>query len=618
MTRPRHRIQDYLTRIYALAGRVRGGDRAQSELLGMVLIIGMTVGGMGIVIGFGAQGLIDSQVQSQTDQAAVTMTQFDSQASLVALGGSTTRQFSSNFNNWNTQFRVEEGAGWMRVDIINGTTNNLEATVMNQTMGEVAYANEKAKVAFQGGGVWLSTDRGSAMISPPEYHFESTNVEPTLTLPLVVVEGTGDGQLESTVSISRSQKAIPKYPDPDDPDLSNPFDEGYVEITIQSQYYRAWGQFLEDRSDGEVTYDHDKQRVTAKLVSTAQEFKIESGLFVSNGPAPKYNHFHAKEDKSGVYEYNSSAGPLDSQPIRYGEVMSEGGIEIQDGRMNASTFVVGGGEVRLEKGGWTPGNLSYGGYINEPDNDGLDLDDHIRGWVRRDAQVTDAKTIGNFVQNKEDVISEDNDNDEPGGDDIVWTGDEWAFDDSKTDWNLSAGRYYINDSNSLDWKNGETLTLDLEDGSIELVVENKNWKLQDDARIRVINPGDNTARIYLAGHDEPNFEVTNGAEVTVEGDKATGLWVYGRLNEKTDFEVSDGSTFTGVFYAPGRQKKTTAEITKDSRVLGSVVAREIKLEDNASVYFDRQLEGHSPLPADAYTGRITYLHVSVNKIEVRS
>ena len=147
---------------------------------------------------------------------------------------------------------------------------------------------------------------------------------------------------------------------------------------------------------------------------------------------------------------------------------------------------------------------------------------------------------------------------------------------------------------------------------------NKNWKLEEDARIRVINPGNHTARIYLAGHDEPNFEVTKGAEVRVEGDKATGLWVYGRLNEKTDFEVSDGSTFTGVFYAPGRQKKTTAEIKKDSRVLGSVVAREIKLEDNATVYFDRQLVGHTPLPADAYTGRITYLHVSINRIEVRS
>lgn len=618
MTPPRHRIQSLLARATERAGRVRGRDRAQSELLGMVLIIAMTVGGMGVVIGFGAQGLIDSQVQSQTDQAAVTMTQFDSQASLVALGGSTTRQFSSNFNNWNTQFRVVEGAGWMRVDIVNGTNNNLEATVMNQTMGEVAYENEGAKVAFQGGGVWLSTDRGSTMISPPEYHFESTNVEPTLTLPLVVVEGAGDGQLGSTVSISRSQETVPAYPDPTDPDLSNPFDEGYVVITIQSEYYRAWGQFLEDRSDGEVTYDHDRQRVTAKLVSTAQEFRIESGVFVSNGPAPKYNHFHAKEDKSGVYEYNSSAGPLASQPVRYGEIRSEGGIEIQDGRMNASTFVVGRGEVRLEKGGWTPGNLSYGGYINEPDNDGLDLDDHIRGWVRPDAQVTDAKTIGNFVENKQQVISEDNDNAEPKADDIVWTGDDWAFDPGKDDWNLSAGTYYINDSNSLDWKNGETLTLDLEDGPIELVVENKNWKLQGSARLRVINPGDHTARIYLAGHDEPNFEVTNGAEVRVEGDKATGLWVYGRLNEKTDFKVTDGSTFTGVFYAPGRQKKTTAEITKDSRVLGSVVAREILLESNASVYFDKQLVGLSPLPANAYTGRITYLHVSINKVEVRS
>ncbi|MDX1745927.1 MAG: hypothetical protein R3324_08320, partial [Halobacteriales archaeon] len=107
-------------------------------------------------------------------------------------------------------------------------------------------------------------------------------------------------------------------------------------------------------------------------------------------------------------------------------------------------------------------------------------------------------------------------------------------------------------------------------------------------------------------------------KVTVEGDKAPAFWMYGNKDEKTEFKVEDDGTFTGVFYAPGRQEETKAEVKKNSRLYGAMVASEVKLEENGTVYYDKALRGVEPIDTDEYTSRITFLHISVNKVRVES
>ncbi|MDX1744301.1 MAG: hypothetical protein R3324_00045 [Halobacteriales archaeon] len=585
-------------------------DRGQAEVVGLVLIIGMTVAGLTVVVGFGAQALEDSQSESQIQRAEHAMTQFDSRASLVGLGTTDSQTLRTNFQGTNSDFYVDENAGWMNVTIYNASNpSEVEAHVMNVTLGAVVYEQGDTTVVYQGGGVWKKTGDGSVMVSPPEYHFQATTDDPTLTLPVVLVRG--DRNLDSAVAIKRDGAVVSKYPVDGNDDLSNPFDGGIVKVTVQSDYYESWGQFMEERADGEVEYDHDRQAVTSELISSAGQFKIESGIFLANRDG-KVNHFHSKEGKSGVHQYNSTVGPVETSYDGYGELRAEGGVEIQDGRFNASTVTSASGEVRLEGGGWTPGNLSYGGWLNNESS----MDFHIRGWVRKDAQVTDAQSLGTLVQDRRAAIKVDHDN---AGSDIVMDDDEWTFDESKNSWTLTAGDYYVNKSDKIEWKEGdETLTLDLKDGDIELVMDVKEWKLEEGSKIEVINPDGGTARIYLASSEDPKFEVKKGSKVTVTDDRAPSLWMYGNKDEKTHFKVEDGASFTGVYYAPGRDGETKADIKKNAVVYGAVVAQEIKLEENGTVYFDQALKGESPLASGEYTSKITFLHISVNKVRVES
>lgn len=581
-------------------------DRGQAELIGLVIIIGLTIGGLTVIVGFGSSALDSSQSQSQTQRAEHAMTQFDSRASLVALGSTESQTLRTNLDGSSADFYVDESAGWMNVTIRNDTA--ADTVLMNETMGAIVHEEGSTKVAYQGGGVWKTTGDGAVMVSPPEYHFQSTVDDPTLTLPLVTV--SGDRNLDSDVTISRDGPVESKYPVDGDDDLSNPFEGGVVEVKIQSEYYRAWGRFMEERADGEVEYDHDREIVTVTLQSTAQRFTIDSGVYIANDDGD-INHIHAKQGKSGVDEYNSTVGPYSTSRTGYGELITEGAVEIQDGRFNSSTVISGSGEVRLEKDGWTPGNLSYGGWIN---NDS-DMDFHIRGWVRKGAQVPGVEGIGDLVDDKEAEFRDDNDNDQT--DDIVWDGSKWEFDDGQTEYNLTSGDYFINGSD-VDWKDGEKLTIDLDDGDVEIVLTSE-WKIEDTSRIEVINPEGGTATIYLAAGDKPKFEVQKGGKVTVEGDKAPSLWVFGKRDKQTLFKVDDGSSFTGVMYAPGREgAKTNGEVTKNSELYGAIVVTEIKLEDNGTVHFDESLRGSSPVNNDEYTSDLTFLHVSVNRVKVES
>lgn len=586
----------------------RSRDRGQAEVVGLVLIIGMTVAGLTVIVGFGAQTIEDSQSQSQIQRAEHAMTQFDSRASLVGLGTTNSQTLRTNFQGTNSDFYVDENAGWMNVSIYNETTGDLEEAVMNVTLGAVVFEKGDTTVAYQGGGVWKKTGDGAVMVSPPEYHFRATSDEPTLTLPVVLVRG--DRNLDSTVAIKRNAPVEAKYPVDGNENRTNPFDGGIVNITVHSEYYESWGQFMEDRADGAVTYDHDRGTVTTELISTDKQFKIERGVHLSNGDTT-YNHFHSKQGKSGVWEYNSSVGPVGSSTTGYGDISSEGGIEIQDGRFNTSNVISGGGEVRLEKDGWTPGNLSYNGWVNNQSS----MDFHVRGWVRTDTTVTRSADLDGLVEDKRDAFAASNDN--TADSDIVLDGGEWTFASGNT-WDLKEGNYYLNAS-KIDWKDGdEKLTIDLSDGDVEIVVMG-DWTLDNGAQIEVINPDSGTAKIYLAADTNPHFELNGGSAVNVTGDKATALWMFGKEGKQTRFKVQDGSTFTGVFYAPGHESvKTRAEIMDNARVNGALVLTEIKLEDNGRVYFDVALSGSDPVGAAQYTGQITFLHVSVNEVRVES
>jgi hypothetical protein len=247
----------------SISGPPSRGRRAQSEVLAVVLLLGLTAAGAGSVLVFGADAIQGTTESTDIGRAEHAMTQLDSKTSLVAHGSSEVQRVDVIGDGRGT-VRVDEDAGWMRVRIVNETTDTVDEEVMNETMGAVVYERGETTLVYQGGGVWRRDPGGSTLVSPPEFHYRGR----TLTLPLILV----GGEVTSTESVTMSQQTPPQGQFPNESaGRRNPLTSGRVNVTVGSDNYRAWGRFFSERTQGSVSYDHANGTVTVQLVTPFSE-----------------------------------------------------------------------------------------------------------------------------------------------------------------------------------------------------------------------------------------------------------------------------------------------------------------------------------------------------------
>jgi hypothetical protein len=256
--------------------RIARDERAQSELVGVVLVIALVLLGTVSVVALGSSAIEDTQRQSELQSAEQAMTVLDSRAATVALGRSDSQ--SVRFGDSRGTYDVRPGDG--RIVVVhedwNGAGGNHE--LYNETLGAVVYSNGDREIAYQGGGVWLSDDRGnSRMVSPPEFHYR----DGTLTLPIVRVSGSGSASGQASARVTEATRAQPVFPDaasqyPSGAPYANLVTSGEVTVKVQSRYYRAWADYFRDRTDGDVrTYDTNRTAsVTLVSLGTKGWFQV--------------------------------------------------------------------------------------------------------------------------------------------------------------------------------------------------------------------------------------------------------------------------------------------------------------------------------------------------------
>ncbi|MDX1746640.1 MAG: hypothetical protein R3324_11935, partial [Halobacteriales archaeon] len=245
-------------------------DRGQTETIGVVLLLAMTIIGTSAVVAFGGTALDEAKLVSQNRGTAHTMTQFDSRAALVALGDSDVQTFSLG-NSGEGSYYVDEDAGWINISHYNRSGNGNAEEILNKSLGAVVYETPDSVIAYQGGGVWQGTGQNSTMVSPPEFHYRSA----TLTFPLIRVVGSDSASGEVDARITPETRGIRVYPHPTrtyavgpaDP-YQNPIQEGEVRVTIHSTYYKAWAEYFRTRSSGDLTVHDNNDTVELTLLST--------------------------------------------------------------------------------------------------------------------------------------------------------------------------------------------------------------------------------------------------------------------------------------------------------------------------------------------------------------
>lgn len=254
--------------------RARAG---QSEPLAVVLLFGLVVAGMTAVVAVGGDALEESQRSADMQRTENAMTLLDSRGAMTALGDSDTQRVALGGSEGG-QYAVRPDSGWLRVVHVNFTEEGDNETIYNASLGSVAYRNGDELVAYEGGGVWRTTDRGTSMVSPPEFHYQAA----TLTLPVVRVSGTDarSGRTAARITpVTRARRVFPNASvdetegenetgapyDVTDAPYRNPVANGTVVVTVRSAHYRGWAEYFRTRTSGTVTVDDDARTASIEL-----------------------------------------------------------------------------------------------------------------------------------------------------------------------------------------------------------------------------------------------------------------------------------------------------------------------------------------------------------------
>jgi hypothetical protein len=579
--------------------------RSQSEVVAVVLVLGMVMMGSLAIVVLGADAFTSAEGQLSDARAEKTLTQFDSKAGLVALGEADSQRVNLP-GDAGEQYQLDEDAGWLRVTVVNMSGSSFEA--LNVTMGSVVYENDGTKLAYQGGGVWRANRDNNSMISPPEFHYRNG----TLTLPAVTV--SGDTNLGSKATITQGTEDQ-VFPLASDDTRTNPLDNHRVELTVNSEYYVGWGEYFEERTDGDVEYDHDAGEVTITLVTpvTINEITAASASLSAGGEFNvSGNSASTCGDAGDVFtdSYDSANGSYceqwndgdDLPPGTNGDVVYGKDIDISDGTGGSNFYgdISSGETVTIDdsSGSGQPsvyGNISY---VDSCQPDGecpSRIDSDSDGEVREIESIDQTESINWFVNNSIYQIESDADEVNP------------AIEGET----LDAGTYYFDE-----FELNSSLDVNTSDGTVVIAVR-KGATFDNEAQLNVT--GEGHVEFYVGGEGaSTDLVMADDSAISVTNDNATRFRLYG----KSDFDavIGGGGTgniavFTGVIYAPPGDDGTGKVVLDGGEIFGGILTGRTEVS-SGSIHYDEALEGRRVVPDEARIIRVTYLHVTINKINI--
>jgi len=127
-------------------------DRGQSELIGTVLLLGIVILGSTAAVVVGTGALEIAQTNSRSDSVGHAMTQFDSQAAMVALGNARSQSMDLGTSG-DGSYTVHAEEGWVNVSHVNHSGSGDVETLTNTSLGAVIY--EDGDVTIDGEAVVL-------------------------------------------------------------------------------------------------------------------------------------------------------------------------------------------------------------------------------------------------------------------------------------------------------------------------------------------------------------------------------------------------------------------------------------------------------------------------------
>ncbi len=281
---------------------------AQSEVIGIVLLLGITLASIGILFLLAQPIVSDTTDRATIDKVENEILTLDSRLTAASLDTSRDETLS---------FSLEGGQLFSEPNTTTVTVTLDGNEVYEANVGKIEYTLSSESVAYEAGGVWRrdALQDGSSMVSSPEFDFDGE----TLTLPIYNVTTEGGYSGSRTVDVLGGERE--RFYPVDDGD--NPVN-GQVNVTVESDYYEAWARYFEEELRAEVTLGDNS--VEAELLAfDAPDEITTAGASKKEYDAPSNDPFESIED--GVRF--PSVDRLIGSYVEYGRE-NEGSAEVGD------------------------------------------------------------------------------------------------------------------------------------------------------------------------------------------------------------------------------------------------------------------------------------------------
>ncbi|MDY6774886.1 MAG: hypothetical protein SV253_02180 [Halobacteria archaeon] len=551
---------------------------AQSEVVGVILIFGITMTGIGIITLTGFPTLDSARDDVQFDRALNEMMRLDSKATGVA-SGSGTKKVRMNLQKGSLE--VVEDTTRVRINVTN-TAKNLNHSF---ELNSVRYTMGDREVWFEAGGIFRKTsaDANATMVSAPDFGFSRNS----LTVSLVNVSNTdlatAGGQ--QTFTLSRESKVDRPYRD------RSPIRNGTVYVNVTSPHSEAWERYFEDRHKQVVVVEsnHDASPgwVKVRHVNVVKDIRPFRQAALSSG-----TEMELENATIDAYSYGITGDySPDDRVMGVDLVESEETILFPNNPKNPSHIY----------GNVVSNDSITGGSENNP-KPTIHGDAIARNDIEDDRiNITGENTTGVDVDINvpEPVASRIVDEIKEGG---------TSFPNNPTASDLDQRRYLV--SNNVNHNSG-TMIFDTRDHPITVAIENKtNFRLNSDVKVK----GNNPVRIYRGDHSSDNSFRLTGSEI-ITPDNRTDLFQvyvfpYPDTGTGPKLRLRDGSIFRGVIYAPNNDR---IFVESGTEVYGSIIAEEVQITDSA-LHYNTDLRYLSLRETDDPTR--AYLHVTKSDVNV--
>ncbi len=252
-------------------GWLAGCDFGVSEVLGTAILLGIVVTGVSLLLLSGTQIIDQAKGSATLNNVEQAFTMADSRLSKARFSTAIFQE---------APFEISQGVvtidgAWNNSHIIiyeHDNITGITTVLYNKTLGTIKCITDQGEVAYQDGGVWMRDGSGgSVMLSPPDFDYNGV----TLTLPVMNINGN--------VTMAATSSKVRINADSTDPVLIYPGALGgnpiagnrMINITIKSDYYQAWADYINERTRATAVCDSGSKTV---FVSLNTGKGLQSGL----------------------------------------------------------------------------------------------------------------------------------------------------------------------------------------------------------------------------------------------------------------------------------------------------------------------------------------------------